>query len=540
MLSVWSLCESLWGNIEELEINKLSENSLIRYELDILRKKELSKWLTRISTHRIEREVKLCKYNHNSKNIDNNYLNGIYSLLTGNKLFDACQLAIENNDYRLSLLLTQISSNRDFNELLTKQLDNWTCTKSDKYINLDRLRLYVLLSGKLTYDTNNNKVNVCDNLDWKRQFALHLWYNCLPINNIQDALVSYEHNVTNGTCARPYPPHLEDSVQTNKREEIFDTCYHLIKLYCDKTHNLNDLLSPLTHTSNRIDYRLSWHLALVLKSLEYKHISEYSLDNLHDNFAAQLQTLDLWHWSVFVLLHINDTQTREKKIRFYLNKNCTSNLELNEKEQFTIEKLRIPNEWVFEAKALRANYEFKHDNQVELLIKAKKFNKAHDLLINELASDYLIKNKYDTLLKYLLPLSHEHEKIHKWFNGGKVYIDFIKLNDKYQHLIKYKQLDQLDIHDNITNLANLIKNFDISSVKKRQSCLKISKLLLNLFYIFIDLSDTSNFKLNDGLLDKAAQQTDLCSEHDLIDKMRILKSKYMYNALKLKQPILTL
>lgn len=48
--------------------------------------------------------------------------------------------------------------------------------KTDKYINYERLKLYVLLSGEITFDmTNKNKINICENLDWKRQFSLHLW-----------------------------------------------------------------------------------------------------------------------------------------------------------------------------------------------------------------------------------------------------------------------------------------------------------------------------------------------------------------------------
>ena len=46
-------------------------------------------------------------------------------------------------------------------------------------MNPDRLKLYVLISGQLThalsYSKSSQFINVCSQLDWKRQFALHLW-----------------------------------------------------------------------------------------------------------------------------------------------------------------------------------------------------------------------------------------------------------------------------------------------------------------------------------------------------------------------------
>lgn len=43
---------------------------------------------------------------------------------------------------------------------------------------MDRLKLYVLIAGNLIYNSANIKedvINVCENLDWKRQFAINLW-----------------------------------------------------------------------------------------------------------------------------------------------------------------------------------------------------------------------------------------------------------------------------------------------------------------------------------------------------------------------------
>ena len=145
-------------------------------------------------------------------------------------------------------------------------------------------------------------------------------------------------------CNKPLPPYLEDSVQissestktlntsklnttiptgfnkptgltqfsTNqmtqlpKQRDLYDTCFHLIKLYCVDKYPIADIVSPLCHTSNQLDYRLSWHLTMALLSLNYNFIAKECLETLHESYATQLQSFGLWHWSIFVFMHIDD------------------------------------------------------------------------------------------------------------------------------------------------------------------------------------------------------------------------------------------
>jgi nuclear pore complex protein Nup98-Nup96 len=123
----------------------------------------------------------------------------------------------------------------------------------------------------VTFDLSNNKtkINICENLDWKRQFGLHLWYHHLPTDHISSALESFEKNISAGYCRKPYPPYIEDKTVSSliKTKEFFDTCYHLIKLFCDKTHPLAEIISPQCHTSNMLDLRLTLVLFLKENSL---------------------------------------------------------------------------------------------------------------------------------------------------------------------------------------------------------------------------------------------------------------------------------
>jgi nuclear pore complex protein Nup98-Nup96 len=106
---------------------------------------------------------------------------------------------------------------------------------------------------------------------------------------------------------RPAANTLPPWQQTPSKRELSDTCFHLMKLYCDSKYPIADIVSPSCHSSNQLDYRLSWHLAMALLSLNYSYVSRECLATLHESYAVQLQSFGLWHWAVFILMHIDDT-----------------------------------------------------------------------------------------------------------------------------------------------------------------------------------------------------------------------------------------
>jgi hypothetical protein len=124
-------------------------------------------------------------------------------------------------------------------------------------------------------------------------------YQSLPINSIKDALIAFEKCTQTEISNQPVPPYIEDSVQPksletslmpnrshisqsgllnsntssrqteinqqikNNPKQLVDTCFHLIKLYCDSTYSIEDTIAPLNHTSNQLDFRLRYHLPCV-------------------------------------------------------------------------------------------------------------------------------------------------------------------------------------------------------------------------------------------------------------------------------------
>lgn len=117
-------------------------------------------------------------------------------------------------------------------------------------------------------------VKVCEDLDWKRAFSLHLWYHRPSSALLSDALASYEDSFKGRTSAgvyanEPRPSYLDDEEESqddSDSEELMehrsktcrDTCYHLIKLFCKRSHRLDSTLAPASYTRHQLDVSLRY------------------------------------------------------------------------------------------------------------------------------------------------------------------------------------------------------------------------------------------------------------------------------------------
>ncbi|CAH3199095.1 unnamed protein product, partial [Porites evermanni] len=124
---------------------------------------------------------------------------------------------------------------------------------------------------------------------------------------------------------------------------------------------------------------------------------------LHSGFASQLEGMGLWHWAAFVLLHIQDLHKRENAVRSLLCRHCCLSADHQnvEKERFMLDDLKIPAEWIHEAKALRSCYEGRTREEAFHLVKARHWSLGHNVVLRSLVSDAIINGEYD-ILKTLL------------------------------------------------------------------------------------------------------------------------------------------
>ena len=57
----------------------------------------------------------------------------------------------------------------------------------------------------------------------------------------------------------PYPPYAEArGLASATPPPPYDTCYHLLELYCHREHSVELIVQPATSTSHQLDYRIRW------------------------------------------------------------------------------------------------------------------------------------------------------------------------------------------------------------------------------------------------------------------------------------------
>lgn len=166
-VTVWSLCNALWGEQEELE--GLDEHS----HLTVMRRRELlSEWLETVVTD---------KQSISEAQAKSSYLSHLMELLSCHKVADACELAFNNDDIKMSFLLAQLSAGPDVRQLSQHQLSMWQDVEADKFIAVDRLKAYMLVAGIPLVSSSHGAINIYKDLNWLKAFAVGstLFQGCL-------------------------------------------------------------------------------------------------------------------------------------------------------------------------------------------------------------------------------------------------------------------------------------------------------------------------------------------------------------------------
>lgn len=119
-----------------------------------------------------------------------------------------------------------------------------------------RLKLYVLMAGLMTWTHRNTDINTSEGLDWKRSLALHLCFGCGLSSLISDVLHKYMAGFqgNDAYAPPPFPPYVE--AKGPAATGPFDTCYHLLQLFCSRDYSLELTLQPAASTPRLLDYRI--------------------------------------------------------------------------------------------------------------------------------------------------------------------------------------------------------------------------------------------------------------------------------------------
>ncbi|ELU16922.1 hypothetical protein CAPTEDRAFT_222010 [Capitella teleta] len=482
---VWSLCVALWGDVPRPAGQEASGDG---YFEQLVRKEAVSSWLESVT----EREVQVDALLANKHQGLSSAL-AVFAYLTGRRLDDACNRAQESGDHTVALLSAQATGADIGRQMLRTQLDQWQQTKMDAHIDKEYLKIYALLAGQLVWPSSQGDINVCDGLSWKRCFALFLWYQCSATATISDALLQYEEAFQAETCARPSPGYLQEGEGVQPTEGHRDICFHLLQLFCNKTHALDALLSPSSVTANHLDYSLSWHLLCVLQALNFQHLSEQRVAVICCSYASQLEAAGLWHWAIFVLMHLNDPLRRCACVQAVLMRHIQLHPDddSSERENFLTTQLQLPAAWLHAAKAVAARSHGTHEEEAWHLLRAQKWNASHAVVTRHLAAQAIIHESYDQLKVYLAELGSPEVncQIQNWSIGGKVYLDYINMIDTLHQLTQGEpsayELEKLQVE--VSSLSKRIGSLVCRNATDRLCQSEMAKRTANLTYTLITM-----------------------------------------------------
>ena len=291
----------------------------------------------------------------------------IFLNLTGYRIVDACIEATKTKDYHLATLLAIAEgSTQEFRRDLHSQLESWRKDGSNAEIQLWYRAIYEVLAGEIDLrGTALAQLNVGKGLDWRRAFAMRLWFSVPNDGEIKDAVQEYWMACQqDANIPKPIPWYVTQQVPSG----VYDGLFQLLRLYAGSGVNniLDDALNPYSFTSAVTDVRISWHLYIILSRLKGKatfadvygakgdNISEME-ERLTLGYVTQLEHLNLWQWAIYIALHLKRQTTRKGIILDILARNIAT-VQCQVEEQGIISRLvdqwRIPMEWILEAKVI--------------------------------------------------------------------------------------------------------------------------------------------------------------------------------------------
>ena len=305
------------------------------------RRDELSRWLQNVVSPTVEAELR--------EGISSDSSTEVFACLTGNEVDNAVQAAISAGNVKLATLVAQAGGDDDFRADILSQLKLWKDQRVDAHISQPTRKVYALLAGVIDVLEGSGlgpggaRIESCPDLyisadlDWKRAFGLHLWYGQPVDSSVADAFDSYEAAWTEGRYSVAPLPWYSENVTTRELRKKWnlpstadthpDALYSMIRLFSDPSSSLSTILTPLSFNPSPVDYRLCWHLYIIMsRCLGVRDFSDRgdtglrldpeeteenrveghspSADLLANSYALQLERLGMIQEAVFVLLHI--------------------------------------------------------------------------------------------------------------------------------------------------------------------------------------------------------------------------------------------
>jgi nuclear pore complex protein Nup98-Nup96 len=394
----------------------------------------------------------------------------------------AVNLAMQSKDLRLALLVSQSSGDQSIRTVLQDQMGEWDAAEWGQSADRDRVLAYLVLAGLL----DDNRIPGAAQLSWFQGFALHLCFNGLrkggdtgpwlcPSNGaLELGLKSYERAFHDGQVRPPAVWYQQDAVATGAAEvESHDVRYLLLRLACNRKQPPITCITSRVSTDNPLNHAQPWHIYQALQAFGIwtPDSNSKNIDNNNDNdddattarplllshtqahwitanYAAQLEDAGMWHWAIYVALHLPENHRGEHAVRNILKRNCpsTTNMSLGSRTQwenrcrFLTEVIGIPRSAVHLAEVQRARYDRVHlapdPWEFYQATNAKLWDSLHRNLLLHLLPQCLLQGEEHVLSSVLDVLGTETDvgRIAGWGSSGEVARMFLYLRKAVEEL----------------------------------------------------------------------------------------------------------
>lgn len=380
----------LFDEIADLALDQVVDSASRPYVEAIRRRRLISAWFEDAASSTVEADLSLLPEASPASPAVS--AKRIFALLSGHQISAACETAIESSNLRLATILAQLgpdalATDDHIRADVALQLEKWREYHIDTFVDGAYRKILELVSGNLGVSPGRedldpkgdgvDELHILEGLEWKRALAAGVWYAVPQATGaaiagadagLAEVVERYERayradrrvaaptpdyllstSSSEGTNSRPWPP--PPSSSSFSSDAPLDPAFHLLKLFTSPTHPLEAALEPRNFGPSPLDYRLPWHLYMlisrVLQRRDWEDRMELpddeggdgvasdavdedeammmmgggraegrdgsvltlegnsvTADRVTEAYAMQLEAQGEWHWAAFVLLHI--------------------------------------------------------------------------------------------------------------------------------------------------------------------------------------------------------------------------------------------
>ena len=411
----------------------------------------------------------------------------------------ACQALLRAKDFNLALLVAQIEQGDKISQgNIAAQLAAW---KDQNIIGemSDPIRaLYELLSGNTSVSYGKSSGPLEDrastfklaerfDLNWLQGFGLHLWYGKQKNDSLATSIRDFVRKVDLNEV--PFP---------GDDDDVEDPLWVLLNLYASGKSGLA-LPQSLSSLSTPFDCSITFQMHQALSTrMSDLPVDSALADQLASDLAFQYSASGSYLEAIYALMHLSDPLAREASIRDLLAAHAASlpdpaseSSAKTRQGQFWYALalgLRVPQQWIFEAKALYARSRNQSNLELHYLVLAELWAQSHECFCRRVAPRLVVDEDWAELQKSLTGFGTNPERrVPGWNQGGGIYSDFSKVMSPDKKSKKDNEAVLRTLHQSLSEMGRRFISRGSSltaggteELEERVACNEMSRMVAEL------------------------------------------------------------